>query len=248
MLFIKLLDATCYTINTTEGVVTIENKNLWLLFNIVGIDVYVNETMLATWIVSGVLIIFALIVRMRVKSFKDTPSGFQNLIEMAVGSMDNLVKSTVGDKLDFLSGYFFCVFAFILAANFSGLFGLRPPTSDLATTIPLALSTFIIIHALGIYAQKGNYFKQYISPNPIFLPINLIGEIAKPISLAFRLFGNMLGGVIIMEFVYTLLPVLLRFAVPDIFHAYFDIFAGTLQAFVFTVLSLTFIQIIAAPY
>ena len=93
-----------------------------------------------------------------------------------------------------------------------------------------------------------NYIKQFISPNPIFLPINLIGEISKPVSLAFRLFGNMLGGVIILEFAYTLLPFLLRFIVPDILHAYFDLFAGTLQAFVFTVLSLTFIQIMAAPY
>ena len=225
-----------------------ENKNLWLLFKIAGIEIYANETMLATWVISAALILFAVIVRIRVKSFKDIPSGFQNLIEVAVESMDNLVKTTVGDKLDFLSGYFFCMFAFILVSNYSGLVGLKPPTSDLSTTIPLALSTFVIIHALGIYTQKGKYFKQYISPNPIFLPINLIGEISKPVSLAFRLFGNILGGVIIMEFVYTLLPVFLRFVIPDILHAYFDLFAGTLQAFVFTVLSLTFIQIIAAPY
>jgi len=225
-----------------------ENKNLWLLFHIAGIDIYVNETMLATWAVSAVLIVFALIVRRKVKSFKDTPSGFQNLIELAVESMDNLVKTTVGEELDYLSAYFFCMFAFILVSNFSGLAGLRPPTSDLATTIPLALSTFVLIHGMGIYKQRGNYFKQYISPNPIFLPINLIGEISKPVSLAFRLFGNILGGVIIIEFVYTLLPVFLRFIIPDILHAYFDLFAGTLQAFVFTVLSLTFIQIMAAPY
>ncbi|MCL1805878.1 MAG: F0F1 ATP synthase subunit A [Clostridiales bacterium] len=225
-----------------------ENKNLWLLFEIAGVDVYVNETMLSTWVVSAALVIFALVVRAKVKSFKDVPSGFQNLIELAVESMDGLVRTTVGEGMDFLSGYYFCIFAFILVSNYSGLLGLRPPTSDLATTIPLALSTFVLIHGMGISAQKGKYFKQYISPNPIFLPINLIGEVSKPVSLAFRLFGNMLGGVIIMEFVYTLLPVFLRFLIPDILHAYFDLFAGTLQAFVFTVLSLTFIQIMAAPY
>ena len=229
-------------------VTVIENKNLWLLFKIAGVDVYVTETMLSTWIISAALILFAIFVRMRVKSFKDVPSGFQNLLELAVESMDNLVRDTVGEDFHFLSGYYFCIIAFILASNYSGMFGLRPPTSDLSTTIPLALTTFVIIHVLGIRTQKGHYFKQYISPNPVFLPINLIGEISKPVSLAFRLFGNMLGGVIILEFAYTLLPFFLRFLIPDVLHAYFDLFAGTLQAFVFTVLSLTFIQIMAAPY
>ena len=228
--------------------ISIENRNLWLLFRINDTDIYATETMLATWIISVVLIIFAIFARIRVKSFKDIPSGFQNLLEIAVESLDSLVRSTVGEKLDYIGGYYFGIFAFILMSNYSGLFGLRTPTSDLTTTIPLAMTTFIIIHTLGLREQKGNYFKQYIRPNPIFLPINLIGEISKPISLAFRLFGNMLGGVIILEFVYTLLPVFLRFLLPDILHAYFDIFASTLQAFVFTVLSQTFIQFIAAPY
>ena len=226
-----------------EGGAPIENRNLMLLFEIAGVEIYLTETMLATWIISIALILFAVVVRIKVKSFKDIPTGFQNILEIAVESMDNLVKTTVGEGLDFLSGYFFCVFAFILISNYSGLFGLRPPTSDLATTIPLALSTFVLIHVLGASAQKGEYFKQYLSPHPLFLPMNIIGEFAKPVSLAFRLFGNILGGVIILEFVYTMLPMALRFVLPDVIHAYFDLFAGTLQAFVFTVLSLTFIHI-----
>jgi F-type H+-transporting ATPase subunit a len=227
-------------------VVAIENKNLWLLFRFDGADVYVTETMLATWIIMAVLILVAVVVRIKAKHFKDVPSGFQNIIEIAVESMDNLVKDTVGEKLDFLSGYFFCVFAFILVSNFSGLVGLRPPTSDLATTLPLALSTFVLIHVLGVCLQKGGYFKSYLSPHPVFLPMNIIGEISKPISLSFRLFGNILAGVIVMEFVYSMLPWFLRFVLPDVTHIYFDLFAGTLQAFVFTVLSMTFINIKAA--
>ena len=203
--------------------------------------------MLSTWIISGVLILFAVFVRIRAKSFKDVPSGMQNLLELAVESMDNLVRDTAGESLNFLSGYFFCIFAFILLSNFSGLVGLRPPTSDLATTIPLAVTTFMLIHALGIYMQKGAYFKSYLRPNPVFLPMNIIGELSRPISLSFRLFGNILGGVIILEFAYMLLPLVLRFVVPDVLHVYFDLFAGTLQAFVFTVLSLTFINIKAGP-
>ena len=69
-----------------------------------------------------------------------------------------------------------------------------------------------------------------------------MGELSKPVSLGFRLFGNMLGGLIIMGLVYEMLPFALRFVLPNILHAYFDIFAGALQAFIFTVLSMTFIS------
>jgi len=191
----------------------------------------------------GVLIILAIVVRVRLKSFKDIPSGFQNVIEVMVETMANLVKSTTGGNLDFLGGYFFSIFAFILVSNYSGLVGLRPPTSDLATTIPIALTTFILIHVLGIRAQKGKYFKEYLFPHPVFLPINIIGELARPVSLSFRLFGNILGGVIIINFMYDMMPRALQFIVPNIAHAWFDMFAGALQAFVFTVLSMTFINL-----
>lgn len=207
--------------------------------------VYVTETILATWVVMGALTIFAVIVRGLIAAgrFKDVPSGFQNIIEMAVESINNLVKSTMGDKFEFMSGYFFSIFAFILVSNYSGLIlpGIRPPTTDLATTIPLALCTFFLIHFMGIRMQGKKYFKGYLEPNPIFLPINLIGEFAKPLSLSFRLFGNILGGLIILQLMYSMLPFALRFILPNIGHIYFDLFAGALQAFVFTMLSLTFI-------
>jgi F-type H+-transporting ATPase subunit a len=230
------------------GAIRIENKNLFLFFNFGDIPIYVNQTMLATWIIMGALIIFAVVVRAMImtRSFKDTPSGLQNLVELAIEMSDKLVIDNAGEKLSFLSGYFFSIFAFILVSNISGMIGLRPPTSDVATTLPLAIFTFLIMHGLGIFYKKGQYFKEYISPNPILLPMNIIGEISKPVSLAFRLFGNILGGLIIMELMYTMLPVALRFVVPDVGHAFFDIFFGALQAFVFTVLSLTFIQLMVS--
>jgi F-type H+-transporting ATPase subunit a len=94
---------------------------------------------------------------------------------------------------------------------------------------------------MGIKTQGKKYFKGYLHPNPIFLPINLIGEFAKPLSLSFRLFGNILGGLIILQLMYSMLPLAFRFVLPNIGHIYFDLFAGALQAFVFTMLSLTFI-------
>ena len=218
------------------------NKNLFLLGELFGEKIYLTETMLATWIIMAALILFAVIVRLRLRSFRGVPKGFQNVVETLVELMHNFTVTTMGEKLEMFGGYFFSVFAFILLSNYSGLLGLRPPTSNLATTAALAISTFFMIHVSGIVYQRGHYVKSFFSPNPVFFLINFVGELSKPISLAFRLFGNILGGVIIMGLVYQMLPVALRFVLPNILHAYFDVFAGALQAFIFTVLSMTFIQ------
>lgn len=217
------------------------NKNLWLFFHWGDEPVYITQTLLSTWIVMGILILLALVVRLRLRKFKSVPRGFQNLIETAVEKMDSLARNTMGESLGGYGAYFFGVFAFVLLSNYCGLFGLRPPTSDLATALALSLSTFVVVHFTGIRMQKGEYFKRYFSPNPLLFPINLVSEISNPISLAFRLFGNLLGGVIIMGLVYQMLPLALRFILPDVLHAYFDVFVGALQAYIFTMLSMTFV-------
>ena len=218
------------------------NKNLWLLFEWKGTAVYVTQSMLAAWIVSGVLIVLAILVRLRISSFKTIPGRAQNAVEALVEIMANFTKTTMGEGFEGFGAWFFGIFAFILLSNYAGLAKLRPPTSDLAVTFALALSTFLMIHITGIRKRRWGYLKSFISPNPIFLPLNIIGEISKPISLGFRLFGNMLGTVVIVNLVYYMLPWFLRLVLPDILHAYFDIFAGALQAFIFTVLSMTFVQ------
>jgi len=217
------------------------NKNLWVLFAWRGQTVYVTQTLLATWVVMGVLILLAFVVRLRASSFKIIPGRAQNVIEALVETMSNFTKSTMGEGFEGFGAWFFGIFAFILLSNYSGLARLRPPTADLAVTLALGLTTFLAIHITGIRKRRLGYLRSFISPNPIFLPINLITEIAQPISLGFRLFGNMLGSVVIVNLVYYMLPWFLRLIFPDILHAYFDIFAGALQAFIFTVLSMTFI-------
>jgi F-type H+-transporting ATPase subunit a len=219
-----------------------ENKNLFLLFEINGHPVYLTQTLLSTWIVMAILAVIAVIVRVRSGKFKDTPAGFQNVIESAVEAIDKMLESNLGKGFEQYGGFFLALFAFILVSNYTALLGLRPPTADLATTAALALTTFLVIHILGVKRSKKKYFKEYVSPNPVFLPIHLIGEIAKPISLCFRLFGNILGGVIIFGLVYELFPPGAKFGIPGVFHAYFDFFVGALQAYVFTILSMAFIQ------
>ena len=214
-----------------------------LLFEIFGLKIYLTDTLIATWVVMAILIVFAIVVRLRLRSFKDVPAtGFQHLVETMIEQIDNLTTSTMNPELESFSGFFFGIFAFIILSNYIGLFGLRPPTADLATTMALALTVFVLIHATGAIRRKGAYWKSFFEPYPIFFPINLISEISTPISLGFRLFGNILGGLIIMGMVYEMLPRLLTLVLPDILHAYFDLFVGALQAYIFTVLSMTFIK------
>jgi F-type H+-transporting ATPase subunit a len=221
------------------------NKKIAILFRAGDSNVYLTNTLVSTWIIGLVLIALAIALRLMYKrSYQDAPKpgSLQNVLELAVETMSGFVTSSLGPGLSVLGGYFFGVFVFIIISNFSALVGLRPPTADLSTTLALALNTFFLTHFLGITRQKGEYFKEYINPVFIFLPIHLIGEISKPISLSFRLFGNILGGVIILGLLYKALPILLRFVFPDILHAYFDLFAGSLQAYIFTILSMTYIR------
>ena len=108
-------------------------------------------------------------------------------------------------------------------------------------TAAITLATFVMIHFMGIKTGKGGYFKGYLEPVPVLLPINIISELATPISLSFRLFGNILGGMIIMAMVYSL-PRWLNFGIPAVLHIYFDVFAGCIQTVIFVMLSMTFIK------
>lgn len=203
--------------------------------------------MISTWAVMGILIAAAVVVRVMLPKFKASPGGFQNIIETIVEMISDFAGGNLGDQHTNYGGIYFSVFLFLIFSNLVGMFGLRPPTADLATTAALALITFILIQIGSISSLKWGYFKSFIKPYPVFLPINLIGEISKPLSLAFRLFGNMLGGLIIIGMMYRMLPLLLRFLFPDVLHAYFDLFAGSLQAFIFTMLSMIFIRQKSTP-
>ena len=220
-------------------------KNRWVV-NIAGLEVWITETIVNTWIIMLALILAAVIIRVKIRRFKTEPSGFQNAVEAIVETFDRFVRGTAGDKLMVLGHWFFTVFVFILVSSLSGILGLKPPTADWATGFALAMATFLLIQVMGVYHRRGKYLKSFFKPSVIFFPLNLIGELARPISLSFRLFGNVLAGMIIMSLIYNLLPVYLRFILPAALHAYFDLFSGVLQTYIFCVLSLTFISTASA--
>lgn len=218
------------------------NNKVYATVKLFGIDIWITETLVNTWIIIFALAVFSIIVNLMIKKFDSIPRGFQNFIELAVESIQNLTNDNMGEKYSYFAGWFFFVFIFLLCSNLLGLVGLRPPTADLATTLTFALITFFLIHFMGIVTGGKNYFKSYFEPLPLLFPINLIGEIATPISLSFRLFGNIFGGFVIMSMMYSLFPLILKLGLPGIFHIYFDVFSGVLQAFIFVILSMTFIS------
>ncbi len=223
----------------TDG---LDVNNYVVTNDFLGTGFRVTLTTVNTWIIMGVLILFALIVRYKLNKFKDVPtSGFQNFVETIIEAMDNFVSSNMGTKYSYFGNWFFGVFAFVLFANLMGLLGFRAPTADLATTACLGFSTFILIHFMGVVKDPKGYFKGYLEPFVFWIPMNIISNLATPVSLSFRLFGNILGGSIIMGLVYTL-PAYLKVGIPAALHIYFDVFAGFLQTFIFVMLSMSFIS------
>ena len=149
------------------------------------------------------------------------------------------------------------MFIYILLCNLSGLFVwfrispaeskvwiefMRPPTADLAVTLSLALITFFMTQGFGLKAKglKG-WLKGFTEPVTLLTPINIIGEVANPISLSFRLMGNVLAGTIIMALYYGMLP-MLAYIISPALHFYFDVFAGVLQSFIFVMLSMIYVS------
>src|SRR5699024_10809906 len=126
----------------------------------------------------------------------------------------------------YIAPWYFMVFMFVLFSALMSIFGLRAPTADWATTFALAFASFILMLGMGFKHQKGAYLKSFFDPHFIFFPLNLIGEIAKPVSLSFRLFGNMLSGTIILTLYYGLMPYFTQLGIPALLHAFFDIIFG----------------------
>ena len=217
------------------------NIDILAVIEAFGLYIAITESMRNAWIIMAVLILFAIFVRVKLSKFEEKPKGFQNFIELLVETFDRFVANTAGRRLSFLSGWFFSIFLFIALSNISGLFFMRPPTADWAVTFPMAFVTFLLIQGMALKYQPKDHIKGLFEPIFLFFPLNVMGEIAKPISLSFRLFGNVLGGMILLTMIYGIAPFVMRATFPIFLHAYFDLASGLLQAYVFVVLSLAFI-------
>ena len=210
-------------------------------YELFGQTVWITTTHVSILIVFMVLIGFAIVANRTMKKAIDVPGPFQNVVELVVEKIDGMVSGVMGKHAGRFANYIGTIFVFILISNISGLFGLRPPTADYGVTLPLGLLTFFLIHFNKFKHQKvKGVLKGYCEPWPIWAPINLIGDIAVPISLSLRLFANVLSGTVMMALVYGLLSKIAYFW-PSVLHIYFDLFSGAIQTYVFCMLTMTYV-------
>lgn len=211
-----------------------------------GKEYFIHDSVFQGVVVAIVLAIFGAIMGSKFKKadYRKKPTGVMHLVEIFVTWINKFVDQTMGHGHQAYAPYMTTLFIYLIVCNLWGLLGLTPPTSDYNVTFALAIITFFLIQGTNIISNGfGNYLKGFLYPFPLFLPMNIIGEIATPISLSFRLFGNILSGVIIMDLVHSALAHISNFLVPisAVLHIYFDVFSGLLQAFIFTMLTMAFV-------
>ncbi|MGI6345072.1 MAG: F0F1 ATP synthase subunit A [Bacillota bacterium] len=199
----------------------------------------INESIVSMWVVMAILIVASFVLT---RNFSWLPKGRQNVVELVVDGITSFVVSVSGEERKGFAPYIGTIILFIFLSNTIGIWSfnlLRPPTADVNTTLALGIMSFGLIEGYGI-KKNGlwGWIKGLFSPFFLFFPMNALGELARPVSLGFRLFGNIFGGLVIMGMLYMAVP----FLAPAFGHLYFDLFSGVLQTFVFTMLTLVAIS------
>lgn len=190
-------------------------------------------------IVDLVLIFLAILIR---KKLFQRPSKPQILFELIYTVFEEFVDETLGKKNLHFTPYIVTLFIFIWTCNMIGLIpipGFMEPTRNLNVPLGLGIMAIAVVHYMAIKTKGlGKYLKGYAEPLAPLAPLNLVGELSKAVSISFRLFGNILGGSIIILVVSSLVKFIIM---PVGLSLFFGMFVGTIQAFVFTMLALTYI-------
>ena len=199
--------------------------------------VVLNATIVYTWVVMAVLVLFSWLVTRRLSTGPELSRG-QNLLEVLVEGIRHQIREVSnkdpGPYLPFVG----TLFLLIATANLLTVVpGYVPPTGSLTTTAALAACVFFAVPIYGI-AQRGvgEYLKQYVRPTPLMLPFNIIGEFSRTLALAVRLYGNMMSGTVIAAILLALLPIFVPVAMQ-----LFGLLIGMIQAYIFAILAMVYI-------
>ncbi len=225
-------------------------------------DILITETLVVSWIVMALITGLCLWLTrgLTVENISKKQAFAEMLVEMAA----NLVRNnTGGTRFDRLIPFVAALFATSVVSNLISLIGLRSPTADLSTEAAWAVVVFIMITANKIKAGGfPGYLKGFTTPIPIMTPFNILSELATPVSMACRHFGNILSGIVINGLIYAALAAasssllgllpgalgsllshipILAVGIPAILSVYFDWFSGIMQAFIFCILTILYI-------
>jgi F-type H+-transporting ATPase subunit a len=200
-----------------------------------------GQVLINSWIVIGLILIMAVVTT---RNLKPIPEGGQNFIEYIYEFIRDIAKTQIGPE-EYLTWVPFIgtMFLFIFVSNWSGALipwkiielpsgELGAPTNDINTTAGLAFLTSIAYFYAGLSKKGLNYFSKYIQPTPILLPINILEDFTKPLSLSFRLFGNILADELVIAVLISLVPLVIP--IPLIF---LGLFTSAIQALIFATLS-----------
>lgn len=225
-------------------------------------DFPVTETLVISWLVMAIITGLCIFLTRGLKV--ENISKRQAVAEMLVETANNFVRNNTGStKFDKLIPFVAALFSTSVISNLISLTGLRSPTADLSTEAGWALVVFVMITATKIRTGGfGNYLKGFTEPIFVMTPFNILGELATPVSMACRHFGNILSGVVINGLIYWALAgasaalfrhlpgavgrvlsqiPILSVGLPAITSVYFDWFSGCMQAFIFSMLTIMFI-------
>lgn len=198
----------------------------------------ITDTLLVSWAAVIVTIIAA---RLITRNLKIKPTRIQNATEAFIQLIEGQIEPMLpGEGRRFLP-FIATIFIYVGVGNLIGILpGIPSPTGDLNTTLGLALVVFLISHIEGM-RDNGiwGYIRGFGEPVVFLLPLNVVGELAKPISHSFRLFGNVVGGGIIIALIYQAAP----WIIPIPLHLWFDLFVGAIQALIFGMVAVAYISV-----
>ena len=227
----------------------------------------ITETLVVSWIV--MLLITGLCIFLTRNLKVTNISSRQAVAEFLVETADKFVIGNMGEKFRYMIPFVSALFVTSVVSNLISLVGLRSPTADLSTEAAWAIVVFIMITHQKIKTNgMGGYLLGFTTPIPVMTPFNVLSEIATPISMACRHFGNILSGVVINALIYAALAVassalfrlipgavgavlskipILDVGIPAVLSVYFDWFSGVMQAFIFCMLTTMYIANAAEP-
>ena len=230
-----------------------------ILFVIPYLNIRVTETIVDTWLVMAVIVAVCIYLT---RNLKVVPTTKRQLVaEKLVCMTNSFVENTMGHRYKSFAPYIAALFASSMIGSLSSLVGLRPFTADFSTTLSWALLAFIMIQFNNIRLNGvGGWLKSFMDPVPFLLPLNLVSEIANPISMSFRHFGNIAAGMVITSLLYSALAALSSFllgwipsefissipifqlGLPAVLSVYFDVFTSFLQAYIISMLTMVYVS------
>lgn len=203
----------------------------------------INATVFYTWIVMAVLTVASMLITRNLRA--DVPPGrWRTMLEVIVQGIESQIEEVAQGPSRYLLYYAGTLFLFVAVSNLLLVVpGFEPPTASLSTTTALALSVLIAVPIFGITSRGvGGYLRTYVQPSVIMLPFNIISEFSRGISLAIRLYGNIMSGAVIAAILLGVAP----FFFPVVMDV-LGLLTGMIQAYIFAILATVYISSATAP-